>query len=981
MLKNIIKLSLLLVALFYMQSTMAQAIIMGTVSSVTDIEDMPRYFYDPGGVPGNMGPNQDTNGYFPQNRMDTITLRSSYTSSVMYAMFEVFSMSVGDTLWIFDGPNCNSPLIGAYNLVGSPGEVIGTNRSMTFVFHSDGVDVPGLMEGWIAKVQAYDTAQGIYIMGEDIWNTTCNAYFYDSGGPTGNITSNNENSFAQFASPVGTHIKCEFLQFAVNGILKVYDGLYNDPNKRLIGQFCTSTLDASTGNKPPVLFSSTTALSFVYVGASGDDSKAGWKAEISCVSELFESPDGSACPSITNVARGVYEEYGTASVIDFDCSKPIVLLDAEVVATGPYANDYTIKSIPFESHIFEFNQGTGINASEDDRWKSPVSLPFSFSFFGHSYTTVYPGTNGIISFTPRPVGETCAYAYGIPPASPPYTSNIQYNQTSGGGSMTVPYNYKNCIYGVYEDIDCRYFNSYSFNQPGDVKVGVLGSAPCRAFVFNYLNVGLFGNNSSPSNYNTYQMVIYEGTNIIDVYVKHRACCASTNNHSNPACHEGVIGLQNNTSSQILVPPGRDVSANGWEANNEAWRFTPITPLDENATMTWYEGSVNNANIIASGPYNKVRMVTVSPQTTTKYISEYTFTNAAGDQFILRDTTQIRVQIPPVDVTSNHGNNPICPNENARLTATANTSQFPNVHPDSYRWSTGDTTEYCNVYPSQTTTYSCTVTYDNGCTAYDTVRVPVTELELPTITGVDTICLGQSSTLVATHPTSNQFRWSTGQTTSTITVSPQVTTEYVVSATMIGDCIVTDTFTVTVIQLPRPAFQASPTEIYVDNGIGTVSCTNLTNGDYTLKWDFGDVFSNTNIVYDVEDPSHDYTRAGFYTITLTAIDTIGCMDSIKTRVSVSVPYFFYIPNAFTPDGDGINETFAPKGAGVDPDNYSMQIFDRSGMLIFNTRNPYDYWDGRNKYGQVCPEGVYIYLIRLLDLNGEDKEYTGTVTLVK
>ena len=52
-----------------------------------------------------------------------------------------------------------------------------------------------------------------------------------------------------------------------------------------------------------------------------------------------------------------------------------------------------------------------------------------------------------------------------------------------------------------------------------------------------------------------------------------------------------------------------------------------------------------------------------------------------------------------------------------------------------------------------------------------------------------------------------------------------------------------------------------------------------------------------------------------------------------------------------------------------------------MLIFTTHNPYDYWDGRNKYGQMCPEGVYIFIIRLINLNGDDKEYTGSVTLVK
>jgi gliding motility-associated-like protein len=209
----------------------------------------------------------------------------------------------------------------------------------------------------------------------------------------------------------------------------------------------------------------------------------------------------------------------------------------------------------------------------------------------------------------------------------------------------------------------------------------------------------------------------------------------------------------------------------------------------------------------------------------------------------------------------------------------------------------------------------------------------------------------------------------------------VTYDYVVSVTMTGGCVVTDTMTVTVMPLPIPSFTANPTEIYVENGIGTVTCTDHSNGDYHLIWDFGDVFSNVNIVEDLSEVMHEYTRSGYYTITLTAEDTLGCIDSTKSRVSVEVPYFFYIPNAFTPDGDGVNEYFAPQGQGVDPDQYSMQIFDRSGMLIFSTQTPYDYWDGRNKHGQMCPEGVYVYLIRLVNLNKEDKEYTGTVTLVR
>ena len=950
---------------------------MGSAALENDIGSDPRNFYDPGGAPGELGDNQDPNGFFAQNLRDTMTLRTNMTGTVMYILFQEFAMDSGDTLYIFDGPNVNSPLIGAYSLVQSPGEIYASTRDMTFVFHSDDQEVMGLQTGWIAQVYAYSTSPSNYNWQVDntIDATTCSAHFYDAGGPNANIPTvdaNNDQSFIRFAcftSPVGSHVKCEFTQFAVNGVMQIYDGHYYDQNKRLIGQFCTNTLDGYTGNKPPILFSTGNTLTFVYHGASGDPSKAGWAADISCVAELFETPDGSACPSVTNSVDSSYAEIFNpeTKTILWDCEIPIVLLKAGVIATGQYTNDYSVKSIPFESHIFAFNQGNDINASSDDNWLSGVSLPFTFTFFGRSYNMVWPGTNGLIAMDNH--SGSCAYAYGNPPASPPYTNSISGNQTLGGGSMTCPYNYNNCIYGVYEDIDCNYYNSYSYNQPGKVRVGVLGSPPCRAFVFNYLNVGLFGNHSSSSNYNTYQMVIYEGTNIIDVYVKHRACCASTNSSR----HEGIIGIQNKTSSQILIAPQRGMT--GWTADEEAWRFTPVTPLDEQGEVRWFVNDTNNA------VYSRGEMITVSRpnEPVTKYISVYQFTNASGQHFTLMDTTTILVQVPTVDVSSSTGNNFICPGDPAVLSASF--TGYSNIQPVSYQWSNGATTETTIVNPLESSTYRLTVTFDNGCDNYDTVRVKVTELELPEITGTAAICQGYSSTLTATHPTSNQFYWSNGQSGSTITVSPQVTTLYTVSATMEGNCTVIDTFTVTVLPLPTPSFMATPTEIYVENNIGTVTCNSLSTADYHLHWNFGDIFSNVNEVDDLSDVTHDYTHSGYYTITLTATDSAGCVDSVKTRVSVEVPYFFYIPNAFSPDGDGVNETFAPKGEGVDADQYSMQIFDRNGVLVFSTRSPYDYWDGRNKYGQMCPEGVYVYLIRLVNLNAEDKEYTGSVTLVR
>lgn len=643
--KKTLSIILLLVSMCCLQPTEAQDIIMGTTSFVGNIDDQPIYFYDPGGT-----------GYFGQGLRDTITLRTNIANTQLYVLFEEFAMGDGDTLWVFDGDasQCDaSHLIGYYNLLNSPREQLASGRNMTFVFHSGGEPVLGLQDGWKAQVYAYDPVPMEINYGDWATVVTSNAIFYDAGG-TGNMNANGSpaNNYTEFTSPIGTHVKCEFTQFSVGGVLKIYDGQYNDPNKRLIGQFCTSTLDSTTNNMPPIFFSSNNTLSFEYInGGSGDNNKPGWRAEISCVPELVETPSGTPCLDITNVPMGDYADAPNPHVIELDTLHPKVVLRADIPASGLYSNDYKVEQIPYNENdmMFRYNEGNDdIGANRDDKWLNGVQLPFTFMFFGRSYTMVYPGTNGLISMDNH-LG-LCAYSYGVPPTSPPYTTTISGNQEMGGGSVTTPYNYKNCIYGVYEDVDCNYFtNKNDGLGMGAVRTGVLGEYPRRAFVFNYLNVGLYGltgygTDSQYDNYNTYQMVLYEGTNIIDVYVKHRKCCAIFNQLG-----EGIIGLQNKTSSQILIAPGRGMTS--WNADNEAWRFTPITPLDENGELTWYKDTVDANHIISHDPAAGTnRVIAQKPTETTMYISEYKFTNA-GDQYVFRDSTLVLVPEPePIDST-------------------------------------------------------------------------------------------------------------------------------------------------------------------------------------------------------------------------------------------------------------------------------------------------------------------------------------------
>lgn len=938
----------------------------------TNIDETPAvHFFDPAGVPNELGDaedrlggEEDTLGYFTKNIKDTITLRSSLTNGgVLSVLFTDFVMGYGDTLYIFDGQDCSADLIGFYNSVRSPEQIFSTGRYLTFVFHSDNIDDPGVLStGWDATVYAYRNSPMEYTPYDGLIET-CNGKFYDTGGPNGNIAAANENVSCEIISAAFTHVKLEFQSFNVNGLMKIYDGQMNDPNKRLIGQFCKGTLP--TNGKPPVIFSTTQTIYIEYIGAAGDDTKPGWEATISCVPELFEAPEGSACPSVT-IVRVENDQDFPFGEMQHHCSEP-VMLKANVVATGKYAGDYTVTSIPFNPPV-PFTQGTSLGASSDDNWLSPVTLGFKFTFFGQNYQQVYPGTNALISLNAQTAGEFCSYSYVAPPATPNSYST---------GYANVPYNYANSIYGVYQDVHCSH---YSNN--GAVRKLVTQDPPCRKFVFNYDHIALYGHNSgsgsSPNEqdngyYNTFQMVLYEGTNIIDVYVKH---CSKGQTATECGGQEGVIGLQNAKSSQIIIAPGRGVGfwANDHtqQANDEAWRFTPVTPLDEDATIDWYENDTANVSI------GQTMKLIVDPQETTSYIAKYVFTNAGGDHFVLLDTVKLVVTVPEVEPTNN-SNDQTCPGSHVTLQAGA--GSMSGVTPESYLWSNGSTEENPVIVAQETGDVSVTVTFSNNCKRTESTTVNVTPMEFPMILGDTAICKGESTTLHAVmDDPAYTIQWEGGPVGNDYSVTPEDTTAYVVRAILGGDCFTTDTFTVNVMPLPRPRFTVAE-EVVVNNTIGTAECFSNCDPSYALHWDFDDKYSSLNIVTGEPNPTHDYTHSGYYNITLTATDTNNCRDSISHKVHVYVPYYYYVPNSFTPDGDGLNERWEPKGEGVDPEKFFMCIFDRNGYMLFKTTNPYDYWDGRSKDGRLCPAGVYVYSIKLWNLNNEYMEYNGAITLIR
>jgi gliding motility-associated-like protein len=122
--------------------------------------------------------------------------------------------------------------------------------------------------------------------------------------------------------------------------------------------------------------------------------------------------------------------------------------------------------------------------------------------------------------------------------------------------------------------------------------------------------------------------------------------------------------------------------------------------------------------------------------------------------------------------------------------------------------------------------------------------------------------------------------------------------------------------------------------------------------------------------------------GAFTVTLTVYNADGCFDVITYTVVIEGDYIIHAPNAFTPNGDGVNDVWFPKGIGIGDDQYELYIFNRWGQLIFESYDKNIGWDGTARSsGNLAKLDVYVWMIRTVDHNGEPHEYIGHVTVVR
>lgn len=180
--------------------------------------------------------------------------------------------------------------------------------------------------------------------------------------------------------------------------------------------------------------------------------------------------------------------------------------------------------------------------------------------------------------------------------------------------------------------------------------------------------------------------------------------------------------------------------------------------------------------------------------------------------------------------------------------------------------------------------------------------------------------------------------------------------------------------ITVYPQPDASFTVQPQTTTIIDPV--VSITDLTTGGDFWYWNFGD--SDTSSVFD--PAPHTYSDTGTYTIMLITSTQYNCIDTAYQTVIVEPNFLFYIPNVFTPDGDGINDSFTGKGIFIT--EFEMTIFDRWGSLIYKSTDINKPWDGRANRGvEGAQTDVYIYSFKITDHKMKKHNYKGIVTLLR
>jgi gliding motility-associated-like protein len=191
------------------------------------------------------------------------------------------------------------------------------------------------------------------------------------------------------------------------------------------------------------------------------------------------------------------------------------------------------------------------------------------------------------------------------------------------------------------------------------------------------------------------------------------------------------------------------------------------------------------------------------------------------------------------------------------------------------------------------------------------------------------------------------------------------------------CSIADTFPdlISIVPAPKADFSFSPDVVTILDP--TVQFTDKSTDAYRHFWQF-DRFGTTNQV----NPTFTFPDTGLMRILLVVTHIEGCKDTLAKFIDVIPEVRWFMPNAFTPNGDTDNEGFYGKGYLEGSTDFVMTIWNRWGELVFETKSPTEAWNGRaQNTGGLSPSGVYVYRVTFTGPRGQKFEYKGFATLLR
>jgi gliding motility-associated-like protein len=363
--------------------------------------------------------------------------------------------------------------------------------------------------------------------------------------------------------------------------------------------------------------------------------------------------------------------------------------------------------------------------------------------------------------------------------------------------------------------------------------------------------------------------------------------------------------------------------------------------------------------------------TTSQTLNASFPDQYFVTGIDPNGCIVKDT--IVVNVNPLPVIGLADTLKICPGTSATLIA--------NPGYVNYAWNTGAATSSITV--NSPGTDKVIVKDANGCINSDSTVVvfhpiPVLQFTVQPLVGCDPLSVSTQNTSILNGATIQTWNWQIGPNSINDMVPATVLNGaglYDVSLEVTTDkgCVVDTLLTNYIEVYPSPQAiivpEALEYELYDDNI--NISNQSIQSTYYTWSFNNDSLTNVADLVYPVSD-------TGAYYFQLLAVNQYGCRDSSDVTIVVNPGFAIFFPDAFTPNDNGNNDKYMPKGYGIK--EYELLIFDRWGNMVFKSNDMTVGWDGTYK-NNLPFRDVYVYKCRIRDIKGDPHYYYGHITLVQ